>query len=445
MKGGQGLNNNPNNQRKDPDYFTDPRWPDPNGAQKRPNNSNRQTQAQPRQNQPRTNRTQPNNQTPRNTQPRRQTQSAQTQRPPQRQNYPPQQRQSYQDTYDQLPPVKHRSRQAARKAAGLIVLTVIVLVMLLVSVMIFITRCVSGEISEKPETDPHVTTPEVITTEPPDTDPVTTAPETTSLDENYTYKTMTLDDLHSGYQILVNYQNAFVFDSSKFVIKPFYGNKNLSYKVRDTLVSFDKTALSWFNEMMAAFEADTDRHDILVNSSYRTYDEQDQIYQIKVDQYSEEYASMFVAMPGFSEHHTGLAVDLTIYTDEKESKTFEDNTDYIDWMSENAHRFGFILRYPSEKTDITKIGYENWHYRYVGKPHAYYMKVNNLCLEEYIEALRSFTFDGKHLNMTDDEGQKWEIYFVPATSETTEVPVPKNYEYEVSGNNVDGFIVTIKK
>ncbi|MGN1129343.1 MAG: hypothetical protein ACI4T6_10385, partial [Candidatus Flemingiibacterium sp.] len=113
------MNNNPNNQRNNQDYFTDPRWPDPNGAQKRPNNSNRQTQAQPRQNQPRTNRTQPNNQPPRNTQPRRQTQSAQTQRPPQRQNYPPQQRQSYQDTYDQLPPVKHRSRQAARKAAGL--------------------------------------------------------------------------------------------------------------------------------------------------------------------------------------------------------------------------------------------------------------------------------------------------------------------------------------
>ena len=64
---------------------------------------------------------------------------------------------------------------------------------------------------------------------------------------------------------------------------------------------------------------------------------------------------------------------------------------------------------------------------------------------EYIEALRSFPFDGKHLNITDDEGQHWEIYFVPATGETTEVPVPKNLTYEVSGNNVDGFIITIKK
>lgn len=354
-------------------------------------------------------------------------------------------RQPFDDTYDRFPPVKHRSRRAARRAAGLIVLTVIIFAMLLVSLLIFVTRCSSGAAFKPNVTTPQSSSSAPVTTDPPITEPPQTEPVTTSLDENYVYKTMDVNDLHSGYQILVNYQNAFVFESSKFVLKPFYGNKNTSYKVRDTLVSFDKTALGMFNEMMLAFDNDTGRHDILVNSSYRTMEEQDAIYQIKVDQYSEEYASLFVAMPGFSEHHTGLAVDLTIYTDKNESKTFEDNTEYIDWMTANAHKFGFILRYPSDKVDITKIGYESWHYRYVGKPHAYYMVVNNLCFEEYIEALRSFPFDGKHLNITDDEGQHWEIYFVPATGETTEVPVPKNIPYEVSGNNVDGFIITIKK
>ena len=425
------MNNNPNNRRGNPNnsYNTNQnRQNTQNNPRVNPNN--RQNQRNFQQNTQNFNRPQNRPQ-------------GQNQRPVYRQ---PQQR--YEDTYDRFPAVKHRSRQAARRAAGLVVLTAIIFVMLLISVLIFVTRCTSGEAFGRGETTPEATTPatEPVTTDPIVTDPPETTPEvTTSLDSNYTYKTMDLNDLHSGYQILVNYQNAFVFDASKFVLKPFYGNKNLSYKVRDTLVSFDKSAMTKFNEMMQAFDNDTGKHDILVNSSYRTYEEQDEVYQIKVDQYSEEYASLFVAMPGYSEHHTGLAVDLTIYTDNKESKTFEDNTDYIDWMTSNAHKFGFILRYPSDKTDITKIGYESWHYRYIGKPHAYYMVANNLCLEEYIEALRSFTFDGKHLNITDDEGYKWEIYFVPATGETTEVPVPKNIPYEVSGNNVDGFIITIQK
>lgn len=353
-------------------------------------------------------------------------------------------RQPYEDTYDRLPPVKHRSRSATRRAAALITLSAVILVMLLISLIILLTRCASGAAFGGEETTTAESTTVSGTLESTDTEPPETEPVTTALDEKYQYITCGLDDLHSGYQILVNYQNAFVFDSSDFVIKTFYGNKNKSYKVRDTLVSFDKTALSYFNDMMTAFDEETGKHDILVNSSYRTYEEQEEIYQIKVDQYSEEYASMFVAMPGYSEHHTGLAVDLTIYTDEYESMTFTDNSEYTDWMTENAHRFGFILRYPSDKTEITKIGYEDWHYRYIGKPHAYYISSNDLCLEEYIELLRGFTFEGKHLKITDDEGKAWEVYFVPAVSETTEVPVPKYTPYEISGNNVDGFIVTME-
>jgi hypothetical protein len=196
--------------------------------------------------------------------------------------------------------------------------------------------------------------------------------------------------------------------------------------------------------MMTVFETDTGHHDILINSSLRTLEEQEEIYTAKVSAYGEEYAKSYVAMPGYSEHHTGLAIDFTIYSDSNESKTFDEMTDYPDWLSANAHKYGYIQRYQSDKSDITKISYENWHYRYVSKPHAFYMKNNNLCLEEYIDALRGFTFKGKHLAITDDEGVSWEIYFVPATGNSTEIPVPKSNEFTVSGNNVDGFIVTVK-
>ncbi len=343
-----------------------------------------------------------------------------------------------------LPPVKHKSRRESQRAAFLVVLTVIILAMLLVSVMIFAARCVSGSIGGEDtlpaETTPTVTTPTV--TEPP----VTTAPEpeTTALASTYELKSCDITDLHNGYQILVNYQNAFVFDTSEFKLKPFYGNKNSSYKVSSVNVSFDVTALEATNELMAAFEAATGSHDLLINSSHRTFEEQEAIYAKRVDQYSEEYASMFVAVPGFSEHHTGLAVDLTVYTDKQEAMTLDDCPDYSAWLNENAHKYGFILRFPEDKIDITKIGYESWHFRYVGEPHAFYMKQNNLCLEEYIEALREFPYDGTHLKITDDEGQAWEIYFVKAVGETTDVPVPKYESYTISGNNVDGFIVTVR-
>ena len=72
------------------------------------------------------------------------------------------------------------------------------------------------------------------------------------------------------------------------------------------------------------------------------------------------------------------------------------------------------------------------------------MKLQNFCLEEYIDDLRNYPYDGHHLMLTDDEGAMWEIYFVAAEGETTEVPVPTDREYTVSGNNVDGFIVTIE-
>ncbi|MCI8388566.1 MAG: hypothetical protein HFE63_08900 [Clostridiales bacterium] len=370
-------------------------------------------------------------------------------------NRPPQyQNRGYNAPRQTYPPVKHKSRQATYRAAGLVVLTVIILVMLLISVIIFVARCANGKITEPGNIDSDSvsdSTPNSST--PPSTDnavtspTVTTPPEpvTSAIDELYDYKMMTEEDMHKGYLILVNYQNAYSFNTD-FKIQPFYGNTNKKYRLRDSLVSLDSYAMDWCNQMMAAFEASTGRHDILVNSSYRTLEEQEEIYSSRANAYGEEYAKAYVAVPGYSEHHTGLAVDFTVYTDKGESKTFDEMTDYPEWLNANAHKYGFIQRYPSDKTDITKIAYENWHYRYIGKPHAYYMQQNNLCLEEYIELLRDkYKFGGDNLTIIDDEGVSWEVYFVSLNGESTQVPVPKDHEYTVSGNNVDGFIVTVKK
>ena len=95
----------------------------------------------------------------------------------------------------------------------------------------------------------------------------------------------------------------------------------------------------------------------------------------------EDLAGKNVAVPGTSEHQLGIAVDIN--ADEEKSKPDE----VYNWLAENAHKYGFINRYPSDKTEITGIIYEPWHYRYVGRDAAEEIYKSGLCLEEYIETL----------------------------------------------------------
>ena len=133
-------------------------------------------------------------------------------------------------------------------------------------------------------------------------------------------------------------------------------------------------------------------YDMAVYSGYRSYDYQATIF----DQYvqnemasnpalSEEEAEALVltysTRPGTSEHQTGLAVDMD--TMGSFTTDFAWTSEYY-WLQENAWKFGFILRFPSDKTDVTSISFEPWHYRYVGRYHAKIIRDNGLCLEEYI-------------------------------------------------------------
>ena len=111
---------------------------------------------------------------------------------------------------------------------------------------------------------------------------------------------------------------------------------------------------------------------LLVNSSYRTFEEQQEQYDMSNDDYA--------SRPGFSEHQTGLALD--IVSDGVQGNEFE-NTDEFKWLQENAHKYGFILRYPKDKEYITGYNYESWHYRYVGKDLAAKVKESGLTYDEY--------------------------------------------------------------
>ena len=148
------------------------------------------------------------------------------------------------------------------------------------------------------------------------------------------------------------------------------------------------------------------------------------------------------ASPGHSEHETGLAMDLGIYTDAGISRNFIGQEKYR-WICENAPQYGFILRYEQDKTQLTGYHYEPWHFRFVGVPHAGVMKKLNYCLEEYILYLKQFPFEKQHLFIEDDAQRRYEIYYVAADKDPVNLPVPLDAEYTISGNNVDGFIVTV--
>lgn len=127
--------------------------------------------------------------------------------------------------------------------------------------------------------------------------------------------------------------------------------------------------------------------DIVMTTAYRSYDFQQILWDNYVAQKGEEEANKTSARPGESEHQTGLAVDLsTSEIDYRNSSDFAD-TKAGHWVAEHAHEYGFILRYPEDKTDITGYSYEPWHIRYVGLTAAADIYENGLTLEEYLDQL----------------------------------------------------------
>ncbi|MFQ4880705.1 peptidase M15 [Clostridioides difficile] len=119
-------------------------------------------------------------------------------------------------------------------------------------------------------------------------------------------------------------------------------------------------------------------------STYRSYEYQDRLFKSYIKEHGEEEANRFSAKPGESEHQTGLAFD--IGGDDKSCWANQkfNNTKEAKWLYENAYKYGFILRYPEGKEDITRYMYESWHYRYVGTEHSKNFAMNNLTLEEYL-------------------------------------------------------------
>lgn len=179
--------------------------------------------------------------------------------------------------------------------------------------------------------------------------------------------------------------------------------------------------------------------EIIPVSGWRSEAEQREIWDGSMRESGEEFTRKYVALPGCSEHQTGLAIDLALRADNIDFIRPEFPYDGVcGRFRALAADYGFVERYQGGKEGVTGIAAEPWHFRYVGRPHARIMCEMGLCLEEYVEYLRAYPYPERLLEVRG-EVYEAEVGFAGA-HDTLGLP---DAPYQVSGNNVDGYIYTL--
>lgn len=166
------------------------------------------------------------------------------------------------------------------------------------------------------------------------------------------------------------------------------GNKLNNDFIPENLVKVKRCSLgNFYLEEEAAYAYESMCVDLInkglnisITSAYRSYDEQKELYNTYLKLYGKSYVDKYVAIPGCSEHQTGLAVDL----ESLEYDIFKNSQEYL-WVKENSYKYGFIIRYQKGREKITGYSAEEWHIRYVGKKTAEYIYKNNITFEEYYD------------------------------------------------------------
>ncbi|MDT3427226.1 D-alanyl-D-alanine carboxypeptidase [Paenibacillus forsythiae] len=234
---------------------------------------------------------------------------------------------------------------------------------------------------------------------------------------------VTEEQVYQGDLLLVNKEYSLHKEGIQPDIVKLYGHKEMvrGYALLDQTIRLSQRVAREFSVMIEAAEEDGVRH-FMISSGYRSLGEQDRLYQEKGADY---------ALPsGHSEHNLGLSLDIGS-TKMEMNRAAEGK-----WLEKNAWKYGFILRYPRDKTEITGIQYEPWHFRYVGLPHSLIMKDKNFTLEEYLDYLKA----ARAISIEAD-GKSYEVSYVPISKDTV-IYIREGRRYSLSGDNRGGVIVT---
>lgn len=318
--------------------------------------------------------------------------------------------------------VKHSNREVRRKRhqqermtlLSIFTVAILILLLLLIFLVCSITDAIKDRIPKETQTDPP---PQVDTTQPGEI--------------TYAQITKQSSAVHTGDLILVNADHEYVFPSGSSHLvniadKRTKVNGENPYQINRTFAIYmQKDAFAAMEKMMLEFYRISDGDgSVMIKYSYRTLKDQEDLNS--------------VIQAGYSDHHTGYCIAL-----HQGDVSGYPALDPSHWIYENCHKFGFIARYPVGKEAETGVSDYEHCFRYVGVAHATYIESNGYCLEEYVELLKS-NYTDQHLSINGADGNKYEVYYVPASAEDiTTVKVPSNYEYTISGDNDSGFIVTV--
>ncbi len=298
--------------------------------------------------------------------------------------------------------------------------------------------------STTPTTDTTATTTTETdaTTEPTtqtETDATTETTEATTTEETSIIPiegTMTFtlphDDIYKGDLIIVNESNAYRAPSAETsTLVSLYKKTGFgySYRLRNTRLALQGHVVENFGAMLNAMK------ETFASSSLK-------------DDYLLINFAAIVNDPGAAvdytnENASGLSFDIRVYITSTQKTRILNSTEQK-WLADNCAAYGFILRYPEDKSSATGVSANLYHFRYVGTPHSLYMKNNNLCLEDYIALIKEGTFESPLVVSTG--AATYNIYYVYASEGTTEIKVPNaSPYYSISGDNSEGFIVMYQR
>lgn len=224
-------------------------------------------------------------------------------------------------------------------------------------------------------------------------------------------------DTGNGKLLLLDSTRAFEGTAAGLVT---FEEKDPSYRVRYMELQARSEVVDAMNRMASAYESCTGATNLMVYSTTAACEAAGSLYPDQLP-----------------DSATGYCVDLCLRNEDETLSPIEEGSP---WLTYNAHLYGFIRPYTRAEEELTGIASAPYHLRYVGKVHACIMHEEDLTLNGYLDMLHEHTISNPY-HWTDGS-RDWSIYYVPDSLGGTEVPVPLNANYEISGNNTDGFIVT---
>ena len=249
-----------------------------------------------------------------------------------------------------------------------------------------------------------------------------------SEEEPYRIIMLEEEDIHKGTLVVVNSETPFDFSHAPVTVNIYKTRTQKTFGFSDTNLFISQNVMTPLQEMLNALAAYAGSNALTLTSAYRSEEAQKKLYDAGKDGDA----------PGESDLHTGLSFKCTVYP----SSSGKLGEGKFQWLDENCMFYGFIRRYPEGKKSLTGHDAVKSLFRYVGVPHAYLIYVNNYCLEEYVDFCRRFSYESKYLTTCD--GIDYAIYYVPVNRQgVTQIKIPENVEYTVSGDNSGGFIVTL--